>query len=72
MDLRDNRELTCSYVADEELELIENRRQLVHVTGRVIKDASGRIKSIEEVDKIEAVNLDPIVVGSVTTRRGGP
>jgi hypothetical protein len=70
LHLVDNRELECSYSVDEEISLINQRLSLVHVTGRLIRDASGRVSSIDEVDKIEPYDVSPIHVGRVDTSHG--
>lgn len=66
----DARELDCSYSVADEIALINQRLSLVHVTGRLIRDASGRVASIDEVDKIEAYDASPIEVGRVETAAG--
>lgn len=66
----DDRELKCSYLPEDEITLIENRLSLVHVTGRLIRDASGRIKSIEEVDRIEPYDLSPIRMSGIDIGHG--
>ena len=60
-----DRELSCSYIGSDEIELIDQRLSLVHVTGRLIMDASGRVSAIDEVDRIEPFDLSPIEVGRV-------
>lgn len=64
------RELECSYSVADELILINQRLSLVHVTGRLIRDASGRIASIDEVDKIEIHDASPIELGRIETPVG--
>jgi len=66
----DDRELECSYSVADEITLINNRLSLVHVTGRLIRDVSGRISMIDEIDKIEPLDLSPIEVGRVETSVG--
>lgn len=61
----DARELDCSYSVADEITLINQRMSLVHVTGRLIRDVSGRVASIDEVDKIEIFDSSPIEVGRV-------
>ena len=66
----ESRELECSYSVADEVVLINQRLSLVHVTGRLIRDASGRIASIDEVDKIEIYDASPIEVGRIETTGG--
>lgn len=66
----ESRELECSYSAADEMVLINQRLSLVHVTGRLIRDASGRIASIDEVDKIEIHDASPIEMGRIETTAG--
>lgn len=66
----ESRELECSYSLADELTLINQRLSLVHVTGRLIRDSSGRIASIDEVDKIEVFDSSPIEVGRIETSAG--
>lgn len=66
----ESRELGCSYSVADEVILINQRLSLVHVTGRLIRDASGRIASIDEVDKIEIYDASPIEIGRIETSVG--
>ena len=66
----DARELDCSYSVADEIALINQRLSLVHVTGRLIRDASGRVASIDEVDKIETYDASPIEVGRIEATSG--
>lgn len=66
----DSRELACSYSVADEVALINQRLSLVHVTGRLIRDASGRVASIDEVDRIEVFDASPIDVGRIETPTG--
>lgn len=66
----ESRELECSYSVADEVVLINQRLSLVHVTGRLIRDASGRIASIDEVDKIEIYDASPIEMGRIETTGG--
>lgn len=70
LHLAESRELECSYLVADEVILINQRLSLVHVTGRLIRDASGRIASIDEVDKIEIYDASPIEVGRIETTAG--
>lgn len=66
----DNRELDCVYAVDDEIVLINQRLSLVHVTGRLIRDRSERISSIDEVDKIETYDVSSIHIGRIDTVHG--
>lgn len=66
----ESRELECSYSVADEVVLINQRLSLVHVTGRLIRDASGRVASIDEVDKIEIYDASPIELGRIETAVG--
>ena len=66
----ESRELECSYSDADEVALINQRLSLVHVTGRLIRDASGRIASIDEVDRIEIYDASPIEIGRIETAGG--
>lgn len=66
----ESRELECSYSVADEVVLINQRLSLVHVTGRLIRDASGRIASIDEVDNIEIYDASPIELGRIETAAG--
>lgn len=66
----ESRELECSYSVADEVVLINQRLSLVHVTGRLIRDVSGRIASIDEVDTIEIYDASPIEVGRIETTVG--
>lgn len=66
----ESRELECSYSVADEVVLINQRLSLVHVTGRLIRDASGRVASIDEVDKIEIYDATPIELGRIETAVG--
>jgi hypothetical protein len=70
LHLVDGRELECTYSVDDEITLINQRLSLVHVTGRLIRDAAGRVSSIDEVDKIEPFDDSPIQIGRVDTSEG--
>lgn len=54
-----NRELNCFY--DESIEelLLENRRQMIQVTGRVIVDGNDQPAKIIEVESISELDLSP-------------
>jgi hypothetical protein len=56
-----NRELECSYVQDIEDTIIENKRELIQVTGRFTLDEDGHPKSLTDATRIEPVDLSPMV-----------
>ena len=60
-----NHELDCIYEDAVEDLLIENRRDLVQVTGRVLLDDTGQPKQIIDVNDIRDVDLSPMVVERV-------
>ncbi len=60
------RALECFYDEDLEPMLLENRRDLIQVTGRVIMDDDNHPKKIVEVEQIRDLDLSPFVVGEVT------
>ncbi len=66
----ESRELECSYSEADEVALINQRLSLVHVTGRLIRDVTGRIASIDEVDRIEIFDASPIEIGRIETAGG--
>ncbi|MBI1292234.1 hypothetical protein GC173_13490 [bacterium] len=65
-----NRELDCVYSDDIEPMLFENRRDLIQVTGQVVKDEEGHPKKIIEVEAIEELDLSPILLDQVPFRDG--
>ncbi|MDP2903706.1 MAG: hypothetical protein Q8N96_11465 [Methylovulum sp.] len=56
-----SRELECSYFQDIEDTIIENKRELIQVTGRFTLDEQGHPKSLTDVTRIEPVDLSPMV-----------
>ena len=57
--------LECIYEEDVEPMLLENRRDLIQVTGRVIADDDGHPKRIVEAEEIVELDLSPFVLGEV-------
>ena len=57
--------LECIYEDDLEPMLLENRRDLIQVTGRVIPDDDGHPKKIVEAEEIRDLDLSPFVLGEV-------
>jgi hypothetical protein len=62
------RVLECYY--DEEVEgmLLENRRELIQVTGQVVLDDQGQPKEIVAVDQIWDLDLSPLSLSAVSVR----
>jgi hypothetical protein len=54
------RELECVYFPDIEDTIVENRRELVQVTGRCTLDADGHPVRLTDVTRIEPVDLSPM------------
>lgn len=61
--------LECIYDDDLEPMLLENRRDLIQVTGRVIPDDDGHPKKIVEAEEIRDLDLSPFVLAEVTGKR---
>jgi hypothetical protein len=60
------REIECIYADDLEDVMIENRRELIQVTGRFTLDANGHPIKLSDVSRIEPLNLSPIILSEVT------
>ena len=54
------RELQCTYLPDVELDLWENRRGLIQLTGKFTLDDQGYPVRLTEVSSIEPVDLSPL------------
>src|SRR5690606_25864425 len=52
-----NRKLECFYDDEVELELLDNRRDLVQVTGTVVVDRDSLPSEITDVESIQALDL---------------
>jgi len=63
-----SRPLGCFYDEDIELMLLENRRDLIQATGRVLMDDDGHPKRIDEVEQIRDLDLSPFVLGEIEDR----
>jgi hypothetical protein len=57
--------LECSYDESIEPMLLENRRDLIQVTGRVIMDEENHPKKIVEVEQVRDLDLSPFVLSEV-------
>jgi len=62
------RGLDCFYDEDIEPMLLENRRDLIQVTGRVLTDDDGHPVKIVEVEEIRELDLSPFVISEVPGR----
>jgi hypothetical protein len=60
------RGLECFYSEDIEPMLLENRRDLIQVTGRVIMDDGGHPSKIVEVEEIRELDLSPFIVSEIS------
>ncbi len=58
--------LECSYDESIEPMLLENRRDLIQVTGRVIMDEENHPKKIVEVEQVRDLDLSPFVLGELS------
>jgi len=59
------REIECSYVEDLEDFLLENRRQMIQLTGNFTLDNQGHPINLTDVTRIEAVDLSTIVIQEI-------
>ena len=59
------REMECVYDDAVDELLIENRRGLIQVTGRVVLDDAGAPKKIIDVNDIRELDLSPLAVDTV-------
>lgn len=62
------RALECFYDESIEMMLLENRRDLIQVTGQVVLDDERRPKEIVEVEQIWDLDLSPFVITEVVGR----
>jgi len=60
--------LDCSYDASIEPMLLENRRDLIQVTGRVIMDEENHPKKIVEVEQVRDLDLSPFILSEITSQ----
>lgn len=60
-----NRELECFYNEELEPDLVDNRRDLVQVTGTVVVDADNVPIKIQDVESIQPVDLSDFVVKEI-------
>lgn len=61
-----NQEIECSYVQDIEDSIIENRRELIQVTGRFTLDSDSHPKTLSGVTRIEPVDLSELTFERIT------
>ncbi len=64
-----HRELECLYDESIEPMLLENRRDLIQVTGLVIVDEDGQPKRIVDVEQIWDLDLSPFVIAEASGPR---
>jgi hypothetical protein len=62
------RVLECFYEEDVESMLLDNRRDLIQVTGQVVLDDQGQPKEIVAVDQIWDLDLSPLALSEVNVR----
>ncbi len=60
-----HQEIECIYLEELEDSIIENRRQMIQVTGQFTLDADGHPTKLTDVTRIELVDLSPIVIREV-------
>lgn len=61
-----HQEIECIYLEELEDSMIENRRQMIQVTGQFTLDADGHPIKLTDVTRIEPVDLSPINIREVT------
>lgn len=61
-----HREIECFYVEELEDSLIENRRQMIQVTGTFTLDSDGHPTKLSNVTRIEPLDLSPITLREIT------
>lgn len=59
-------EIECFYLEELEDSMIENRRQLIQVTGEFTLDADGHPTKLTDVTRIEPVELSPIILREIS------
>lgn len=60
-----HQEIECIYLEELEDSMIENRRQMIQVTGQFTLDTDGHPTKLTDVTRIEPVDLSPIVIREV-------
>lgn len=60
-----HQEIECIYLEELEDSMIENRRQMIQVTGQFTLDADRHPTKLTDVTRIEPVDLSPIVIREV-------
>jgi hypothetical protein len=60
-----HQEIECIYLEELEDSMIENRRQMIQVTGQFTLNADGHPTKLTDVTRIEPVDLSPIVIREV-------
>jgi hypothetical protein len=59
-------EIECIYLEELEDSMIENRRQMIQVTGEFTLDADGHPTKLTDVTRIEPVDISPINIREVS------
>ena len=60
-----NRRLQITYPEDLEDVLLENRRSLIQVTGRVLRDENEEVKKMFDLESISPLDLSPLEINEV-------
>src|SRR5205085_1350173 len=60
-----NRRLQITYPDDLEDVLLENRRALIQVTGRVLRDENEEVKKLFDLESIGPLDLSPLEITEV-------
>lgn len=66
-----HQEIECIYIEDLEDSLIDNRRQMIQVTGKFTLDSDGHPTKLTDVTNIETVDLSPISIRKVILEAEG-
>jgi hypothetical protein len=61
-----HQEIECIYLEELEDSMIENRRQMIQVTGKFTLDADGHPTKLADVTRIEPVDLSSILIKEVS------
>lgn len=63
-----HREIQCIYLEELEDSLIENRRQLIQVTGKFTLDSEGHPTKLTDVTRIDPIDLSSILLKEINDR----
>lgn len=64
--LANHREIECIYLEELENSLIENRRQMIQITGKFTVDKNGNLSKLTDVSRIEPLDLSYIRLQEVS------